>query len=180
MPKITSKEKRKSAANYTTEEQRVQEAIEYKRAHPNASSRWLADQFNTNRSKLQRRFRGLPSKSMRDATNTKLSLEQDDALCQYLRTLYDLGIPLSNKRIIGAANEILATTAPPNQEPKTVGGNWASRWLQRHSEFVQKKEKSIELERQKAMDTKSIQDFFSKYEQAPTVYAGYSCKEEAL
>ena len=78
--------------------------------------------------------------------------------------LYELGIPLPNKRIASAANEILATASHPGDNRITVGEHWPTRWLARHPEFVKRKEKSIELERQKAMNFSSVSDFFSKFE----------------
>ena len=50
-----------------------------------------------------------------------------------------------------AANEILAT-AYSRDEPPTVGEHWPNRWLKRHPEFTVQKEKSIEMERQWAMN----------------------------
>src|SRR5581483_6018207 len=81
-------------------------------------------------------------------------------------TLYKLGIPLPNKRIRSAANEVLAASTPYNQDPLVVGENWPTRWLNRYPEFIKRKEKSIELERQKAMNFETVQDFFNKFEAA--------------
>jgi hypothetical protein len=63
-----------------------------------------------------------------------------------------------------AANEILAAAAPPGTQPTTVSHtNWPPSWLRRHPGFKVALEKSIELERQHAMNAENIREFFDKY-----------------
>src|SRR4051812_31941423 len=104
---------------YLEREKRVQEAVEFKRQYLKSSFKWLAKQFNCDKDAINRRFKGKDSKLTRRPTNTKLSPNQDKALYRYLTTLYELGIPLFNKRIASAANEILTASG----RDTTVGEN---------------------------------------------------------
>jgi hypothetical protein len=70
---------------------------------------------------------------------------------------------LKYKNISAATNEILAATCGSDQPLPTVGEHWPNRWLKRHPEFAVRREKSIELERQCAMNVEQIRQFFDKY-----------------
>jgi hypothetical protein len=153
-------------STYFETEARLQEALNYKREHPNSSFRWLARQFNLSKDRIQRRFKGTQtSRSARDPTNLKLDTHQDKALCWYLTRLWEIGVPLRYKGIAAAANEILATAYNPvfDSPPPTVGENWSRRWIKRHPEFSKRLEKPIEAERQCAMNAESISEFFNKF-----------------
>ena len=151
-------------ADYLETEARLREALAYKREHPKASFRWLARQFDVKKDRLNRRWNGKQgSRSDRGFTNLKLDGYQDKALCWYLTKLWEIGVPLQYKCIATAANEILTATAQSGGSASTVGEHWPIRWLQQHPEFVARKEKAIEMERQRAMDTQQIQEFFDKY-----------------
>jgi hypothetical protein len=150
-------------ADYFETEARLREALEYKRQHPSASFRWLDRHFQVHRDRIHRRWKGTQgSRSERDSTNLKLDKYQEKAFCWYLTRLWEIGVPLRQKIIAAAANEILAAAAG-NDKPLVVGENWATRWMDRHTEFKIQKEKSIEIERQRAMNVGQIQDFFTKY-----------------
>jgi hypothetical protein len=70
---------------YLETEARLQEAVEYKRQHPN---RWLETQFRVNKDRIQRRWKGThESKSDRDPTNQRLEEHQERALSWYLTRL---------------------------------------------------------------------------------------------
>ena len=72
-------------------------------------------------------------------------------------------MPLRYKNIAAAANKILATVYGPDQLLPTIGEHWPNRWLKRHSEFAVRREKSIKLKRQRAINVEQIRDFFGKY-----------------
>jgi hypothetical protein len=78
--------------------------------------------------------------------------------------LWEIGVPLRQKIIAAAANEILAAACSPDQQPPVVGEHWPTRWLKRYLEFTVRKEKSIEIERQHAMNVEQIWDFFIKFQ----------------
>ena len=106
-------------------------------------------------------------KSTRDPVNLRLDGYQDKAFCWYLERLWELGVPLRYKHMAAAANDILAAaTGPGEPQPQQVSDHWANRWLRKHPEFSGRREKSIELERQRAMNVDQIRDFFDKYKAA--------------
>lgn len=153
-------------SDYFEVERRVQDALQYKREHPEVSFRWLERQFNVKKDRLNRRWNGIQKpKSARDPINLKLDQHQDKALCWYLTRLWEIGVPLRYAHISAAANEVLATAhgqSEPEELPR-VGECWPARWLRRHPEFTVRREKSIEIERQRAMNVEQIQEFFQKY-----------------
>jgi hypothetical protein len=81
-------------SDYFEVESRLQEALEYKRQHPQASFRWLGSQFNVHKGRLHRRWKGTQkSRSAHDPTNLTY---QDKALCWY--TVLPQAILLTKKR----------------------------------------------------------------------------------
>jgi hypothetical protein len=78
-------------------------------------------------------------------------------------------VPLRQKTITATANEILAAAAGIDK-PSVVGENWATRWMAHHTEFKIEKQKSIEIERQRAMNVGQIQDLFMKYSETIDKY----------
>ena len=159
-------------SSYSEIEERLQEALEYKKKHQKSSFRWLERQFNVPRDRIRRRWNGShTSRSARPATNRKLNIHQDKALCWYLNRLYEIGVPLRYKAIDTAANEILATAHDPHfGDPPTVGENWSRRWIKRHPEFSKRLEKPIEADRQRAMNIELISEFFDKFKAACLKY----------
>ena len=140
-------------SDYFEVEARLQEALEYKRQHPEASFRWLGRQFDVHKDRIHRRWKGTQkSRSARDPTKPRLDVYQDKALCWYLTRLWEIGVPLRYKNIAAAANEILTAVYGSDPPLPTVGEHWPTRWLKRHPEFAVRREKSIELKRQRAIN----------------------------
>jgi len=77
-------------------------------------------------------------------------------------------VPLRYKNVAAAINEILAAAYRPDESSPlpTVGEHWPSRWFKNHPEFAVRREKSIKLERQRAMNVDQIREFFDKYKAA--------------
>jgi hypothetical protein len=150
-------------SDYFEVEERVQAALAYKTQHPKASFRFLARQFNASKDRIHRRWKGKDSKSTRSPTNLRLDKEQDKALCWYIERLNEIGVSLRYKFIAAAANSILQIATPPGQEAPTVSDQWPARWLRQHPQFERIREKCIERERQRAMNTQEITGFFERY-----------------
>ena len=159
-------------SDYFEVEARLQEALQHKRQHPQSSFRWLGRQFNVHKDRIHRRWKGTQkSRSARDPTNLRLDPYQDKALCWYLTRLWEIGVPLRYKNVAAAADEILAAACGPDESPPpAVGEHWPSRWFKNHPEFAVRREKSIELERQRAMNVDQIREFFNKYKAAVDEY----------
>ena len=63
----------------------------------------------------------------------KLSIEQENALCQYLDRLDDIGTCAGYLMLAACANQILFQAHPNNGTlPPTVGPKWPEQFLQRH------------------------------------------------
>ena len=60
-------------SNYLEVEKRVQEALDYKQAHPDATLRFLAGQFHASIGRIFRRLHDHESRSTRPPTNQKLN-----------------------------------------------------------------------------------------------------------
>ena len=87
---------------YQDDEKNLDDAIEYKKNHLDASFRWLEDQFKVKKDKINRRW--LKSQDPRQAHNQLLEPDEDKALVQYCFRLSDIGVPLRHKFIRTAAN----------------------------------------------------------------------------
>jgi hypothetical protein len=98
---------------YLETEARLQEAVEYKRQHPNISYQWLETQFRVNKDRIQQRWKGThQSKSNYAPTNQRLEEYQEQALSWYLICLWEIGVPLQQKLIAAVATEILTIAHP--------------------------------------------------------------------
>jgi hypothetical protein len=157
-------------SDYLDAEERLLDALAYKRAHPEASLQYLSQQFNVNKDRIHRQLRGHDSRSTRPPTNQKLDKDQDLALCWYIESLHRIGVSLRYKEIAQAANQILASSHYLDGPPPTVGEHWPARWLKSHPQYTVVKEKPIELERQQAMDAQNVREFFDRFERTKTEY----------
>src|SRR5579871_3668714 len=148
---------------YVEMERRLADALKYKAAHPTATYRYLQDQFKVDKDKICRRYRQKQRSRFDRETpsNTRLSPEQDKALCYFLNYLAQFGIPLVYRKIASAANHILQINNP---EANPVGVHWPKRWIQSHPEFKVVKEKPIEQARAEAMNVYNIRRWFSQLE----------------
>jgi hypothetical protein len=153
-------------SSYTTEEVALNEAIQYKKDHPNVSFRWLQKNFGPNKDRINRRWNKTHvSKSQRPAPNKKLNKAQELAFTQYLRDLNAIGVPLRRKNIDSAANQVLASSYSGDGPPPVVGEHWAARWLKDNQDFDVIIQKTLEIERKKAADKVIIAEFYRKIEQ---------------
>ena len=141
--------------SYTEQKQRLNDALKYKASHPEASFRYLQSQFKVDKDKICRWYRKTQGSRFDKGTpsNSRLSSEQDKALCYYLEYLAQFGIPLVYSKIASAANHILRIDNP-NAVP--VGGKWPARWIRAHPQFKVVKEKPIEQAREEGMNVYNI------------------------
>jgi len=78
---------------------------------------------------------------------------------------------LRYKNVAAATNEILAAVYGPDESLlPTICEHWPSRWFKNHPEFAVRREKSIKLKRQRAMNVDQIREFFNKYKAAVDEY----------
>ena len=119
-------------ASYAESQIRLAEAVAYRLE----SYRWLEKQFNINRERIRQRvLQRCVSRSQRPATNLRFNPEQDKAFSNYIRRLWEIGVPLRYGLIRFAADTMLKATHIGSDQPPKVGVNWATKWLRSHSEF---------------------------------------------
>jgi hypothetical protein len=62
-------------SDYFEVEARLQEALRYKRQHPQSLFRWLIRQFDVHKDRIHRRWKGIQtSRSARNPTNLRLDV----------------------------------------------------------------------------------------------------------
>ena len=154
-------------SDYFEIEERLQEALSYKRAHPKASLQFLSRQFKVDKNRIHRWLKDQNSCSTCSSTNQKLDKDQDLALCWYIKSLYCISVSLHYKAIAQAANQILTATHD-GDNPPTVGEHWPSRWLKAHLQYTVIKEKPIESQWQQVMNIEDIHGFFEQFKHAKT------------
>src|SRR5436190_2522400 len=142
---------------YAEQERRLADALQYKTKHPKATYRYLESQFRIDKDRIQRRYNKQQASRYNRSTpsNTRLSPEQDKALCYFLNFLAQFSIPLVYQKITSAANHILHIN-DANEKP--VGEMWPRRWVKVHLQFKVVKEKPIEQAREEAMNVYNIRD----------------------
>jgi hypothetical protein len=80
-PTISQYSLLQTMSDYFEVEARLQEALEYKRQHPEASFRWLGRQFDVHKDRIHRRWKGTQkSRSARDPNRKRKldEIEQDE------------------------------------------------------------------------------------------------------
>ena len=81
--------------------------------------------------------------------NRKLSEHQELAICQYLDRLDKIGLPARRFMITDCANAILRRSHPAdsNDPPPQVSEHWPRRFLERHPEYLVRKQMVQEIDR---------------------------------
>src|SRR6266480_7240117 len=111
---------------YAEQERMLADALKYKAKHPKASFRYLQTQFKVHKDWIHRRYNEQQASQSDQSTpsNTRLSPEQDKALCYFLNYLTGFGIPLVYQKIASAANHILQIN---DADSDVIGLDWS--WI---------------------------------------------------
>jgi len=147
-------------------EDRIQEAIE-KISHeekPNIPA--TARDLKLPEHRLRARLKGRQSRHQRPASNRKLSPDQELALCQYWNRLDEIGLPARCRHIGSYANAILARAHHDSSTPApTISRMWTGRFLQRHPEYLIRKQKTLDVKRKEleAHDIDDLNGWFDRY-----------------
>ena len=144
-----------------TTEARLSEAQEYMKQNPEAKVRTVAKEFGVTRGQLRSRVNGHSSPLEESSFNTKLSYEEEKALCRYIDRLDAINLHVRREFVVDAANAILREKAGKTTTPPTVGRHWIDRFLKRH-QYNLVKQKVLEQNRQVAEDPKVIKEWFTK------------------
>ena len=147
-------------------EDRISEAVKSldSQGKPNVAK--TARDFRVPPSRLRNRWNGRRSKSQVVAHNRTLSEAQELTICQYLDHLDRGGPKAQYNQLKQAANAFLKKDYTGKGKPPTVGSHWAGQFLQRHSQYFVRKQKSLATERKNAYQPITIQTHFNDFQAA--------------
>ncbi|OKP10310.1 hypothetical protein PENSUB_4266 [Penicillium subrubescens] len=78
--------------------------------------------------------------------------------------------PPKRLAIAAAANTILASTHTGLTEPPTIGDHWLHRFLQRHPEYLSRRQRAIDIERKKCLGRQIAREWFNSYQETTAQY----------
>ena len=110
-------------SNYFEVEERLQEALSYKHAHPKASLQFLTGQFKMDKNHIHHQLKDQNSRSTCSSINLKLDSDQDLALCQYIEHLHHIEMSLHYKAIGQAVNQILTVSHHQDDSSSIISKN---------------------------------------------------------
>lgn len=149
-------------------ELRAQKALLYLKENPNAKVATVARKFNITRQRLQRRCKGITARPGMQAANTKLSAEEEVAICHYINRLDNASFAVRPEFITDAANYILKErSSSTKQHFPTVGQNWTSRFISRHG-YSKKLQKKLDSNRYAAEEPKRVESYFQQLQEVIT------------
>ena len=123
----------------------------------------LARKFKVPYERLKRRNRGLPSKSTRLHTSTKLTNVQEEAILLYLRRCEEIGLQPRLYTLRATANSVLKQAHQnPLTPPPTVSKMWPLRFRERHPQLFTKRAIPLDASRAAAHNIDEIQGWFNR------------------
>lgn len=141
---------------------RTQRALEYLEATPDAKVAAVARQFDVPRLRLTRRSQGIGPRKGMSSVKTKLTREEEVALCRYIEQLDLARLGVRPETITDAANYILQERSSSSTPPVTVGSSWTARFIQRQG-LANKLQKKPDSDRQEASDDITrVEDYFQQ------------------
>ena len=147
---------------------RVEKALVYPGRNPDAKFATVARQFNVPRSRLQRRIQGISPRNGLPATNTKLTREEEEALCRQIDRLDNANFGVQPEFITDAANYIVQEQSSSSLSSlPTVGKKWTTRFIKRKG-YTKKLPKKLDSNRQASEDTERVTIYFQKLQEAIT------------
>ncbi|CCE34479.1 uncharacterized protein CPUR_08411 [Claviceps purpurea 20.1] len=98
------------------------------------------------------------------SVKTKLTREEEVALCRYIEQLDLAHLGLRPETITDAANYILQERSSSSTPPVTVGSSWTSRFIQRQG-LAKKLQKKPDSDRQASDDITRVEDYFQQLQE---------------
>jgi hypothetical protein len=145
--------------DYSSVEERIEEALKVREAGPATTLVQLSRQFNVPYSRLRRRAQGVQSKSERPASNKCLNGAQNLRLKTYIDRCDRLGMPALVPQLVGAAQRILDIEHPDGRAPP-LGKDWVARWLRANPDCRRKKQRKQELDR---IASNTVEAYYSSF-----------------
>lgn len=97
--------------------------------------------------------------SSRPAHNKVLSEAQELAICEYVERLDSWEMSARPQMVERAANYLLSLDG----SNRVVGSHWTRRFLDRHPEFLKRKQKPLAVQRKNAHSVKDMEDYFEAF-----------------
>jgi hypothetical protein len=97
-------------------EQRIREACKYIENFPDAKIATVARDFEVPRSTLRDRLNGCRSKKGRPGINTKLTKEEEIAICRYINRLDKINLAVRPEFIADAARSLILARSSTKQK----------------------------------------------------------------
>jgi hypothetical protein len=141
-------------------EKRIREACEYIENFPDAKIVTAARDFEVPRSALRDRLNGCHYKKGRPGINTKLTKEEEIAICRYIDRLDKINLAVRPEFIADAARSIIlarSSTKQQSVEPR-IGKFWVIRFLKRHG-YSKYRQKTINADHQTAEELGVVQKY---------------------
>ena len=154
MPPVRSQ----SSRNSIEQEGRIILAIQAIKNQEISSIREAAHHFQVPRSTLQRRLTGDVFRPESRANNHKLSQTEEESLVQWILSMDSRGAAPRPTAVREMADLLLA--ARGSTPVQTVGDNWPTNFVKRHSELSTRFSRRYNYERAKCEDPKIIQGWF--------------------
>jgi len=109
---------------------------------------------------LQRRLQGYESLYTRSVNSKTLNSAQEQALFEYIYRLNRIDMSSIPKMLRSSANYILRCHDQANRQ---VEPNWVTRFLQRNSHLLKRKQNSLVVERKLTQDVETIERHFTRF-----------------
>lgn len=144
-------------------ESRIQEALEYVWANPEALIARVARDFGVVRSTLQNRMKGGKPRIGHCGNNKLFTDAEETSTCRYIDRLDHANLAVRPGFVTDVANHILFERSevvdPTN--PPTVGQHWTTRFLQRQK-YLKYRQQQLEKDRQDSEDIEAIQKYYQQ------------------
>jgi hypothetical protein len=153
-------------AKYAEEEARINAALLWREETEfEGPLTTLAKEFRVSYKRLQRRARGLKSKSTRQPANRKLDNAQEEALITWLKRCDKIGVSARVIDVHKTANSILARCHNLEGPAPNVSKMWVSRFISRHPEWYKRPSRSLDAVRAAAEQPARIGLWYSRFEE---------------
>jgi hypothetical protein len=151
-------------------EDHVGKVVAYLKSLVDPNLKAIADDCGAPYPRVYHHYHGRLSRYDCEGPNRHLSPAQEESLCKFFKILDDLGLSLRLSLIAGSANELLAQEHLGEETSPKVSYMWLIRFRERHPEFFKKRQKTIDINWQKAHDVEDIDEWYCCFLQACRMY----------
>jgi hypothetical protein len=157
-----------SSRNLVEQEGRILLAISAIQKTESLSVRQAARSFNVPESTLRSRLHGVTHRLDIRANSYKLTPTEEETLLQWILSMDRRGAPPRHAAVRDMANILLQQRG--STPPQTVGKNWVSNYVKRHSEIKTRFSRRYDHQRALCEDPKIIQAWFDCVQRSTIQY----------